>query len=131
MFCKVHDFSENNNGKEVHIIRDAATFRLFINMPKAYFSKSRPNLPAIILVILFSTFPYFFILAQVQKVNVRTSDALYVVEHYDVGTSRDGFVCLVFVAHFDVQEKRKATHFVCTRELRGGRYCSPVTPVMS
>ena len=45
--------------------------------------------------------------------------ALDIVEHYHISPSRDGFVSLLLVAYFDIQEKRKATNFACACD-RGG-----------
>ncbi len=49
--------------------------------------------------------------------------ALDIVEHYHISASRDGFVGLIFVAHLDIQEKRKTTNFTCARDRRGDRSC--------
>jgi hypothetical protein len=50
--------------------------------------------------------------------------ALDVVEHDDVGPSRDRLVRLIFVPHFDVQAERKAAHFACARDRRGDGPCA-------
>jgi len=44
--------------------------------------------------------------------------ALDVVEHDDVGRGRDCFVCLIFIADFDIQAKSKATHFAWAQSPR-------------
>jgi hypothetical protein len=49
--------------------------------------------------------------------------ALDIVEHYHISPGRDGFVSLLFVAYFDIQEKRKATNFACASDGGGDRSC--------